>query len=304
MYIKGNKGLNKHLDFIMLDILAITLSYFLIYQKAYIIFISIVATLTTTFFDNNVKNILKRDKIQDNLLSIKHCILVFIFVHIFLIIIKENKEVIYELYAIMLYFVSSLFFKSILKFFLKRKNNKKIIILTTTNEATNVIENILTNIFNGIDIIGLILLDNNNTKIKINNIDIVSTIENAINYISHTYVDEILIYIPKHIKFPTELYQTLIQMGLTVHINLLMSEDKKIKTDISKLGNYFVLTKSLNMTTIRQNFEKRCLDLFVSLIGCIITLILFIIFAPLIYMQSPGPIFFYTRTNRKKWEKI
>lgn len=292
MYIKGNKGLNKHLDFIMLDILAITLSYFLIYQKIDVIFISIVATLTTTFVDNNFKNILKRNKKQDNLSSIKHCILVFISMHIFLILINEKKEIIYELYAIMLYFTLNFLFKNILRLFLKRKNKKKIIILTTTNEAENVVENISINIFDDIDIVGLILLDNNNTEIKINNIDVVSTIENATNYICHTYVDEILIYIPKYIEFPIKLYQTLIEMGLTVHINLLMSEDKNIKTDINKLGNYSVLTKSLNMTTIKQNFEKRCLDLLISLIGCIITLILFIIFAPLIYIQSPGPILF------------
>lgn len=61
---------------------------------------------------------------------------------------------------------------------------------------------------------------------------------------------------------------------------------------VEKLGNYTVLTTSINYATVKQTFMKRSLDIIGGLAGCILTGIIFIFVAPAIYIQSPGPIFF------------
>ena len=47
-----------------------------------------------------------------------------------------------------------------------------------------------------------------------------------------------------------------------------------------------------NHATNRQSFLKRMLDIAGGLVGSILTIILTVIIGPLIYIQSPGPIFF------------
>ena len=50
--------------------------------------------------------------------------------------------------------------------------------------------------------------------------------------------------------------------------------------------------QTLNYASGRDLFLKRLIDICGGIVGCIITGILFVILAPLIYIQSPGPIFF------------
>ncbi|MBR5127754.1 MAG: sugar transferase, partial [Roseburia sp.] len=61
---------------------------------------------------------------------------------------------------------------------------------------------------------------------------------------------------------------------------------------VEKCGPYLVLTSSMCIATPRQLFIKRCMDIVGSLVGLLITGIAFLIFAPIIKKQSPGPIFF------------
>ena len=58
------------------------------------------------------------------------------------------------------------------------------------------------------------------------------------------------------------------------------------------MGTYTVLTSSINMASWRQAFFKRAMDIAGGIVGCILTGLLYMIVAPCIYIQSPGPIFF------------
>ena len=73
---------------------------------------------------------------------------------------------------------------------------------------------------------------------------------------------------------------------------------------VEKVGEYLVLTTSINYTTDKQAFLKRCLDILGGLTGCVLTGILFLIIAPMIYIQSPGPVFLLPDQGRKKRKKI
>ena len=64
------------------------------------------------------------------------------------------------------------------------------------------------------------------------------------------------------------------------------------KQFVEKVGDYTVLTTSINYASTRDLMLKRLVDIAGGLVGCLITGILFIFVAPAIYIASPGPIFF------------
>jgi exopolysaccharide biosynthesis polyprenyl glycosylphosphotransferase len=61
---------------------------------------------------------------------------------------------------------------------------------------------------------------------------------------------------------------------------------------VERIGEYTVLTRSVRIVTVRQLFVKRAIDICAGLAGVLVTGICFLFVAPLIYIASPGPIFF------------
>ena len=83
------------------------------------------------------------------------------------------------------------------------------------------------------------------------------------------------------------------EMGIVVHINLSkIHKTKGQKQFVEKIGDYTVITTSMNYATDRQAMVKRLMDIAGGLVGCLLTGIIFIFVGPAIYISSPGPIFF------------
>ncbi len=61
---------------------------------------------------------------------------------------------------------------------------------------------------------------------------------------------------------------------------------------MERLGNYTVLTTGLHLASARQVMMKRLLDIAGGLVGSLLTVLISIFIGPVIYLQSPGPIFF------------
>ena len=68
---------------------------------------------------------------------------------------------------------------------------------------------------------------------------------------------------------------------------------------MERIGDYTVLTTSLNFMSPRQAFMKRMMDIAAELAGCIATGIIFLFIAQIIYISSPGPIFLYKNVSVK-----
>ena len=81
-------------------------------------------------------------------------------------------------------------------------------------------------------------------------------------------------------------------MGITVHISLDHVSSEMPNKVVQEINGYTVLTTSIKMATKRQLFIKRVIDICGGLAGLLATIIAFIFIAPIIYKQSPGPIFF------------
>lgn len=166
-------------------------------------------------------------------------------------------------------------------------------IVTSSDIVESVVESIRKHNYNRYNINGIILVDQKRTDKEINGIPVVASIKDAAAYICQHWVDEVLINVGDGHEYPESLYAELLEMGIVVHINLSkIHKTKGQKQFVEKIGDYTVITTSMNYATDRQAMVKRLMDIAGGLVGCLLTGIIFIFVGPVIYISSPGPIFF------------
>lgn len=105
-------------------------------------------------------------------------------------------------------------------------------------------------------------------------------------------MDEALFSIPTELALPDKMIKNFGIMGITVHIKLARVADDSSNQIVEKLEGYTVLSTSINMVSAGQLIFKRTMDICGGLVGMLLTGIIFIFVAPIIYIKSPGPIFF------------
>ena len=126
-----------------------------------------------------------------------------------------------------------------------------------------------------------------------NGIPVIGDIDTVHDYLCREWVDEVFVKITDTQPYPRKLIDEIVTMGLTVHLSLGSVEQSLTgKKFVEKLGNYTVVTSSINTISPKQMLYKRLMDIAGGIVGCLLTLILIIIIGPMIYIKSPGPIFF------------
>ena len=104
-------------------------------------------------------------------------------------------------------------------------------------------------------------------------------------------MDEVLVsYSEESVRGP--IIETLLDVGLTVHIDIGQFFDEAPNSRMNNINDRSVITTAINPMTFRQKFIKRTIDIIGAIFGLLITAVLFIFFAPIILIQSPGPIIF------------
>ena len=82
-------------------------------------------------------------------------------------------------------------------------------------------------------------------------------------------------------------------MGITVNLNINLFEmDIPAQRQIEKIGNYYAVSFVPKMHSFKQIFFKRIMDIIGALIGLAITAIVTVFLAPVLLLESPGPLFF------------
>lgn len=182
---------------------------------------------------------------------------------------------------------------------------RKLLIVTSSTIAGKVIENVEKNNYSRYDIVGVALLDKNLIGKQIDNVSVVANNETAGMYACKEWVDEVLIVLPKEIAYPNTLIEQLTLAGITVHMNLAKVVNSPGKKQfVEKIGDYTVLTTSINYVSLNELFLKRVFDIICGLLGCILTLAICIFIGPAIYIASPGPIFFSQERVGKNGKKF
>lgn len=318
MYQRNTQGFMKHLDFIMLDLVCLHISFliaFLIRQGilnpyaenvyfGMISFLTFMNLLLSIFLDT-YKNVLKRGYYKEFLITIRQACLMVLTSTFYLFTAKQGSEISRMVIYVMgiLYTVISYLSRVLWKLYLRRRLTKKekrsLLIVTTGGCAAEIVEHIRKYSLEMFRIAGVVVTDHiwpeqiAGEDGEAFDIPIVMGTKHMAEDICREWVDEALIHIPQGESFPTDFIQQLTEMGVVVHINLnesYVSLGKKLCME--KIGMYNVLTSSMNYATTGQLFIKRSMDIIMGLLGCFITLLLAVVLAPWIWIKSPGPVFF------------
>ena len=152
---------------------------------------------------------------------------------------------------------------------------------------------------------GVVVIDADWSGKKICGVPVVANAEELPMYVCQEWIDEVLVVISEQLPYPEELIDKLTETGVTVHLNLAKITNKTGKRQfVEKVGEYTVLTTSLNYASAGQLLLKRLMDIFGGLVGCIATGIICLFVGPAIYIASPGPIFFSQERVGKNGKKF
>ena len=312
MYRKNWIGWLKHGDFILLDCISLQLAFVCAYMMRhgfsnpyeieiyYIMAVfSIAADIGVIFFNMSFSNVLKRGYYKEFVQTIKHVFLVEGVCVIYLFTLKAGEQ--YSRYVMymtwILYAVFTYILRCIYKYYLLNRKTEEwkdsLLIVTTKDRAESTIKNVLKDDFIRYVISGIVITDEDMTGQEIAGIQVVASLDNLSEYVCREWIDEIFICVPDREEFPKKTLHELSMAGITVHMNLMELKNVKGQRQlVERIGRYTVLTTTVNYMTPRQVIFKRTLDIIGGLVGCLITVVLFLILGPMIYMASPGPILF------------
>lgn len=312
MYRKEADGWMKHLDFIVLDMVCLQIAFILayllrwgkldFYQADVYRHIGVViefAELFGVMFFETLHGVLKRGYYEEFLAMARQDIIIGVMTVAFCFLTKADQSFsricmgLTMLFYLMIGYPARLLLKQTLKTRMSVGGNKSLLVITTRNIAQSVMENLKQNNYEMYKFTGIVITDDDMVGTKILDVPVVATAKTVVDYVCEKWISEAIIVRNPDEPYPAELIEELIHAGVTVHLSL--TRIKKIvgkKQMVEKIGGYTVLTSSLNFVSPKQLFVKRLMDIAGGLVGCLMTAVAFIFVAPLIYIQSPGPIFF------------
>lgn len=318
MYRKQKKSWVKHLDFLLIDVICLEFAFFISYfirlseepERASLIqdyysrlaLVLLLSIFCIAFFFEIYTGILRRNKFQELKATITSCTMIFLTMVLYIWVTKQSEIysrqvllVFWGLSSFLAYF-SRCIWKRVIRY---RKIHSKrffqLLVITDNAFASECIWNFQHDLYKEFEVNGVVVIDKDRTGEEIHGVPVVASMQNCLEYIRANVVDEV--FINSNTKEDSEaLANELLELGVTVHFNLVQASALRPNKIIENCGRYLVLTSSMKIASTRQLFIKRTMDIVGSLVGLLFTGIAFIIFAPIIKIQSPGPIF-YSQTR-------
>ena len=314
MYKKKTSSWIKHWDFILLDLILIEVAYFAaqflrhgslsflyggpLYRN--MIFVIAAIDLVVGFLMSSYKGVLRRGYWKETKAVTKHTIMVEVCVIVYLFAMKESER--YSRMAIFYFPVIAILMliigRSLLKRYLRShlgpaSGKRAILLIGGLDNYKELVDNFKSNPYSEFRVMGIGLVGAEEGSVtSYRDIPVYCGEEAIEKFAQVSWVDEALFSVPKELDLPEPLIENLGIMGITVHIKLARVSKDSPNQIVERLEGYTVLSTSINMATTGQLVAKRLLDIFGGIVGCILTGIIFLFVAPVIYIKSPGPIFF------------
>ncbi len=319
MYKEQKKSWVKHLDFLILDILCLEAAFYisflirlgdvrkspLLREYNRLAVVLLLLDICIVFFFEAYTGILRRNKIQEFKCVVLHCGVIFAGITVY---IWANKQS--EIYSRQVIFVFlgiavliEYFFRCLWKIYIRQrmirgKKFSQLIVVTEKRFALECVSDFQNNRYKEFEVTGVVVVDENQIGEEICGVPVVASADSFLEYVRINVVDEV--FINGNTRESSEaLANELLELGITVHFNLVRESRLMPNKVVEHCGKYLVLTTSMKIATARQVFLKRCMDILGSLVGLVLTGVAFLVFGALIKIQSPGPVFYsQTRIGR------
>ncbi|MCI5741414.1 MAG: sugar transferase [Lachnospiraceae bacterium] len=314
MYREEKRSWMKHIDFTIMDIISLQLAYIISYYihtgKSFRVLpyadsyylrlglIIVMVDICIVFFFESYTGILRRNRIQELQAVVIHCTLIFGAILIYMWATKQSG--IYSRQVVLVFWAAAIvieyLFRCLLKIYVRQKilagkKMSQMVILTEYDSAKGCASAFKNNRYKEFEAVGIVIMDEDHTGEEICGIPVVASRENCLDYMRKNVIDEVFIN-GNGWERCEQVTEELLELGLTVHVNLVKKTKLMKNRMIESYGDYMVLTTSMKIATAKQLFFKRLMDIVGSIIGLLFTAIAFVIFAPIVKIQSPGPIFY------------
>jgi len=308
--VRSGKNWYKHLDFIMIDILCLIVSFFLvviwrhstenfsdtfeIYQSALIVILLV--NLVYVLLMEPYKGILKRGYFLEFTAVLKHSLVIFAALIIGMYALKQTAlfsrlvSFMFPIVNLVITYVVHLLYKILLEKTAKYSKPKDYILLVgNTENVKKMIESVQQNVFRSIAIVGVVLTDRE--FVKGDNLEDIRVInlEEVFSFIQKKVVDEVFIdaTIDNRMAYADDF------LGMGVTVNFAMDDIFGFENaEMRKYCGIPVVSVGINRVSNHEMVIKRLMDIFFGVVGCIFTFLLCVVVGPIIFISSPGPIFF------------
>lgn len=312
MYQTKMQSWMKHLDFILLDILSVNLAFVAAYltrfgfvgsdrDKAYtgLILVLVLVDFFVLITNETMKNVLKRGFYIEFACTVKHVFLVEAIVALYMFAVKSGaifSRIMLVTFAVYYVFISygiRLAWKRYVLSSKYRIRQVELYVITTTDRVESVVKRYQSMRPAQYHVKGICLLDADRVGDQIQGVPVDTNADTVLEFLCREWVDEIAVSIPADFQYDRDLLDKLVEMGIVIHVEIESPTNLEWqRQEVEKIAGKQTLTIGLSMATPMQVFLKRAMDIVGGLVGCILTLLLAIIIGPMIYIKSPGPIFF------------
>lgn len=312
MYRKNAEGWLKHIDFLVLDFLGLQLAFllswylragnfsFLHKQVNGIVWIVLVLfSICVSFLTENHRDIIRRGYLVEFKAVLKQTMYVIVCESMFLFLWKgaENFSRLVFLYFAVFYFLFLYVLRTFWKHLLRKYENifeptRNLLLIASADVAESMAEDVQSQAYGALHIIGFGLLDNPQRKSSIKSYQVLAVGDEILRMVQSGWVDEVLVRIGSGQEKADWLVKRFQEMGLTTHIYLGKADEQSQTRIIENVCGYTVMTDCLRLATPRQEFFKRAMDITGAIVGLLIMVACMLFIVPMIWIASPGPIFF------------
>ena len=312
MYSRKTQSWVKHLDFILLDIVCLQIAFVLAYMTRHglqspfahmeyrnLAILYIVIDFAVMVSGQTMKNILKRGYYKEFVMTVRQTLQVTVWIALCMFsgqigdVYSRITVYLLAVYHVLITYVVRLAWKKALLRSKKSAMGPVMYFITTADRAERIIDRFRNNNLDNNQVVGMCVLDQDCTGRMIAGIPVTASAENVVKHLCDKWVDEVMVSVSASYPYPDKLISTLAQMGIVVHVEMEhMDVEEWQHQSIQKVAGTTVRTLSMTLATPQQLAAKRALDIVGGLAGCVFTGLLTLVIGPLIYIKSPGPIFF------------
>ncbi len=303
----------KHFDFAVMDVIlsiaSFLLAYFFrngdlagmstpLYRTAlfFIAALTLILDLTTTL----LKNILKRGYLKEISMAVKlataDVVALTVYQYLMKIGVAFSRQIYLTFWA---FFIALVFvFHTIWKAYLNkrladRKNLPRLVLVSDRSDIPG-LQTLRNHAKNRYTIKAAAKIGSEKTSDPPSEVDGIPVLygeDELYEYIRVHVVDEVLLNL-SDVELENRLLKELMLAGVTVHVNLDRVFDDVSNLRFDNFAGSAAITGSVRPLSPVQQFIKRCMDIVGSIVGFVICGIACVFVAPIIKLQSPGPVFF------------
>lgn len=312
MYRRGKNRWLKHFDFMMLDMLCLELSFMAacifrngfvwpFHDDSYAKFGIIILLLhvCVVFFIDSYKNIVKRGYLIELKSVVKHNTTVLCSEFVYLFITKETATYSRIIISLMwgisccLMIAARLAWKHVVRLRIRKgKKRRAVLVVSDSTNIERIIETLQKQHYENFIISGIMVSDQDMTGTEVKAVPVVASKDTVLRYVKQNVIDEVFFALQEEESYAEILINHFINMGVTVHIQLSAYGNNIENRMVERFGSFTVMSMGTKFASDWQLMAKRLMDVAGALIGLVLTGIIFLMFAPIIYNQSPGPVFF------------